>query len=125
MDILVFFLQRFLNHIPGKFCICPALLNVILSPEHKMYSVMCSISVGAPIVDPCYSIPCQHGGICTNLGENYACECTARYNGVQCEIDTGKSTGCHRAAIVLTLYTYNPIHLTLCSDVSMYFGGHC
>ncbi len=59
-----------------------------MSPEHCVF-VLCVYISGAPIIDPCYSIPCQHGGICTNLGDSYTCQCTARYNGSHCETDTG------------------------------------
>ena len=36
-------------------------------------------------VDECESQPCQNGGDCTNKVGFFECNCTAGYEGVQCE----------------------------------------
>lgn len=31
-------------------------------------------------------MPCQHGGLCTDLVNGYHCDCTPEYTGASCEI---------------------------------------
>jgi hypothetical protein len=38
------------------------------------------------LIDNCDSAPCQNGGICTNMVNNYTCNCSGLfYEGVNCE----------------------------------------
>lgn len=37
-------------------------------------------------VDNCDSGPCKHGATCTNLVNNYTCECTKFYSGRNCDV---------------------------------------
>lgn len=39
-------------------------------------------------LDACVSLPCQNGGVCTNVGGDYVCECLPGYTGINCEIGT-------------------------------------
>ncbi len=34
---------------------------------------------------PCDSSPCKNGGICTNEGASFSCECKCDYQGKTCE----------------------------------------
>ena len=43
---------------------------------------------------PCDSSPCKNGGVCSNEGETFLCECEGDHEGKTCEIGTwlkGKS----------------------------------
>lgn len=40
-------------------------------------------------VDECASVPCQHGGTCTDKLNGFTCSCAQGYTGTMCE--TGKS----------------------------------
>ena len=40
-------------------------------------------------VNECQSAPCQNGGTCKDLVNQFECTCTQRYNGTLCE--KGKS----------------------------------
>ena len=35
--------------------------------------------------DDCQSIPCQNGGSCNNLFNNFTCDCSDRFEGDVCE----------------------------------------
>ena len=37
---------------------------------------------------PCDSSPCKNGGVCSNKGETFLCECEGDYEGKTCEIGT-------------------------------------
>ncbi|XP_050730772.1 protein crumbs-like isoform X2 [Eriocheir sinensis] len=39
--------------------------------------------------DPCFAQPCGRRGECVAAGDSYACNCYTRYEGEQCQIDTG------------------------------------
>ncbi|XP_038063463.1 protein crumbs-like isoform X2 [Patiria miniata] len=42
--------------------------------------------------DPCYTLPCKNNGVCSRNAQapcGYLCDCTARYDGVNCELDKG------------------------------------
>ena len=40
------------------------------------------------VVDMCLSVPCLHGGTCTNRIDGYNCTCTKYYNGTNCSVPT-------------------------------------
>ena len=37
-------------------------------------------------INECYSVPCLHGGSCTDGNNSYTCSCTDGYTGINCEI---------------------------------------
>lgn len=39
--------------------------------------------------EPCSSEICMSHGICVPVNDRYECVCSARYSGVNCEIDEG------------------------------------
>lgn len=41
------------------------------------------------LVDPCFNQPCHKNSKCISLPTGYQCECTNRYTGPNCDIDTG------------------------------------
>ena len=43
-------------------------------------------------VDECSSVPCQHGGTCTDYVNKYTCTCPVGYAGTVCQ--TGKKSKC-------------------------------
>jgi len=53
-----------------------------------------------PDIDICASYPCQHGGTCNNLENNYKCKCKAGFTGANCEtdIDECESYPCQNGA---------------------------
>ncbi|XP_033643609.1 protein crumbs-like isoform X1 [Asterias rubens] len=45
-----------------------------------------------PELNPCYSHPCKNQGVCSSNAQTpngFTCQCTARYTGDRCELDTG------------------------------------
>ena len=34
---------------------------------------------------PCDSVPCKNGGICSNVGGSFSCECVGSFVGKTCE----------------------------------------
>ena len=43
-------------------------------------------------VNPCWTLPCQHGGSCTQKGSNYTCKCISSVYGPNCEYYRDKVT---------------------------------
>ena len=41
-----------------------------------------------PDIDDCDSRPCQNGGTCTDLVDDYSCACVVGYVGISCETGT-------------------------------------
>ncbi len=52
-------------------CTCP--------PGYEGY--LCEV-----LIDNCATVPCLHGGKCTNQVNNFTCECTQFYEGSDCSI---------------------------------------
>ena len=56
------------------------------------YKIFCFFSLEPPVRNPCYTHPCKNHGVCyvnAQAPSGYTCDCTARYDGDNCEIDTG------------------------------------
>jgi hypothetical protein len=45
---------------------------------------LCDIVVSD--INECASNPCENGGTCNNLANQFSCTCAARYTGVTCKI---------------------------------------
>lgn len=51
-----------------------------------------------PTINYCLHDPCMQHGSCISRQDSYACHCTARYTGKNCEIDSGPPCNSHPCA---------------------------
>ena len=61
-----------------------------------MSDLVYSLNPKGPIQDPCESNPCEHGGTCTDMEEEYSCACESGFTGSECETDTW----CHISCLI-------------------------
>ena len=77
--------------------------------------------------DNCRTNPCQNGGTCIDLYDNYICQCPKNWEGVTCGLDVnecaqfaGTELGCQNGAkCINTPGSYQ------CQCVNGYQGIHC
>ncbi|XP_066293619.1 von Willebrand factor A domain-containing protein 2-like [Branchiostoma lanceolatum] len=62
--------------------------NALIAEIDLIAEVVCEVAHAR--ADPCFSLPCQHGGTCINLSvdedQAYECQCLDGYEGANCEI---------------------------------------
>ena len=76
-------------------CSTPALLSGRTLIDVSPRTMVCTGNPRDPIqerCDPCFSSPCQHGGLClkgsspsTRQGERFTCQCPSMFTGPRCE----------------------------------------
>ncbi|KAI0213097.1 hypothetical protein LSAT2_001912 [Lamellibrachia satsuma] len=59
-------------------------LKITNRGKNKVLS-LCEVFVYGTVIQTCDSIPCKHGGKCSNLGITYKCSCRNNYVGTNCE----------------------------------------
>lgn len=68
--------------------------RVLCTCQPGYEGILCEV-----LIDNCDSVPCQHGGGCTNQVNNYTCNCTEYYTGRNCE--TGNNDKLHNRILKL------------------------
>ena len=64
-----------------------------------------------PDNDECSSVPCQHGGTCTDHVNKYTCTCPIGYTGTVCE--TGKSSQNNCIPIYFNVTIVTPVIISV------------
>ncbi|XP_066271448.1 uncharacterized protein [Branchiostoma lanceolatum] len=74
------------------------------------------------VVDHCDPDPCQNGGVCTNSGDSFACECADGWEGPTCETDTDEcaSDPCQNGGTC-----EDGVNGYSCTCAPGYEGDHC
>ena len=58
-------------------------------------------------IDDCNPEPCQNNGTCTDLVNDYHCDCVAGFNGTNCDISK------HYQCVIFSFYAKDTIHVSL------------
>uniref|UniRef100_UPI00398EC30B zonadhesin, like n=1 Tax=Pristiophorus japonicus TaxID=55135 RepID=UPI00398EC30B len=87
--------ERFILGDCQQGCECSNTQSVQCEPNQCQAGQVCAIynfTLGCFKDGPCLHSPCQNGGICTQSGVNYACECVLGFTGRDCETEQEEST---------------------------------
>ena len=73
-------------------------------------------------IDECLSFPCRHRGECTDLVNDYECDCQEGWGGKQCDepIQYCNGSQCDNGAQCLSLFTGH-----FCQCVYPFYGDRC
>ncbi|CAC5405483.1 Neurogenic locus Notch protein,Fibropellin-3,Fibropellin-1 [Mytilus coruscus] len=73
-------------------------------------------------INECSSFPCQHGGACLDLINNYRCHCSSGFNGFNCETDIDE---CYNIPCYNNGTCVDGIDSWTCECLQGFGGNHC